>query len=132
MAAEASARPGETAPPAAPNQAADGTSPTAMSPIAAIAILIGLFLALPFLGGLENLMGLIIIAIGLYEAWKFNRRAHVTSAARTRLRRRADYRPHDGRRSCRSRRRCGATCGTDLAPDSSSARRATGWFTRRS
>ena len=31
----------------------------------------------PFLGGLRNLMGLIIIGIGLYEAWKMNRRVPV-------------------------------------------------------
>ena len=30
-------------------------------------------MALPFLSGLENLMGLAIIAFGLYEAWKINR-----------------------------------------------------------
>jgi hypothetical protein len=32
-------------------------------------------LALPFLAGAENVMGLVIIAIGLYEAWKVNRGA---------------------------------------------------------
>ena len=31
----------------------------------------------PFLGGLRNIMGLIIIGIGLYEAWKMNRRVRV-------------------------------------------------------
>ena len=31
-------------------------------------------LAIPFLAGLENLIGLAIIAFGLYEAWKLNRR----------------------------------------------------------
>jgi hypothetical protein len=29
----------------------------------------------PFLGGFENIIGLVIIAIGLYEAWKFNQPA---------------------------------------------------------
>lgn len=77
VAAEASARPGETATPAQ-NQAADKAPPTAGGAIAAIAILIGLVLALPFLGGLENIMGMIIIGIGLYEAWKFNRKGRVT------------------------------------------------------
>ena len=76
--AEASARPGETATPAAQNQAADEAPPTAAGAIAAIAILIGLILALPFLGGVENIMGMIIIGIGLYEAWKFNRKGRVT------------------------------------------------------
>lgn len=30
--------------------------------------------AAPFLAGLENIVGLVIIAIGMYEAWKLNRR----------------------------------------------------------
>ena len=41
-------------------------------------IFIGLVLALPFLGGVENIIGMIIIGIGLYEAWKFNRKGPVT------------------------------------------------------
>jgi hypothetical protein len=32
-----------------------------------------LFLILPFLGGTQNLIGVLIIGIGLYEAWKVNR-----------------------------------------------------------
>jgi hypothetical protein len=77
VAAEASARPGETATPTAQNQAADEAPPTAAGAIVAIAILVGLVLALPFLGGVENIMGMIIIGIGLYEAWKFNRKGRV-------------------------------------------------------
>jgi hypothetical protein len=30
--------------------------------------------AAPFLGGFENILGIAIIAFGLYEAWKLNRR----------------------------------------------------------
>lgn len=33
-----------------------------------------LIIALPFLAGFENIIGLAIIAFGLYEAWKINRR----------------------------------------------------------
>ncbi len=33
--------------------------------------------AAPFLAGVENIMGLIIIAIGMYEAWKLNRRVEL-------------------------------------------------------
>ncbi|HMD36385.1 MAG TPA: hypothetical protein VKH42_15520 [Vicinamibacterales bacterium] len=36
--------------------------------------LLALACALPFLAGIRNIMGLVIIGIGLYEAWKFNRR----------------------------------------------------------
>ena len=37
-------------------------------------ILIGLAYVAPFLGGTSNILGLIIIAIGLWEAWKHNKR----------------------------------------------------------
>ena len=39
-----------------------------------VAFLAALTLALPFLGGVNNIMGLIIIAIALWEAWKVNRK----------------------------------------------------------
>jgi hypothetical protein len=35
--------------------------------------LIALAVAAPFLGGVENMVGLLIIGIGLWEAWKLNR-----------------------------------------------------------
>lgn len=43
----------------------------------AVGVLIALVLAAPFLGGLENIIGLIIIGIGLLQAWKMNRRHEV-------------------------------------------------------
>lgn len=36
-------------------------------------IVVGLLYALPFMAGLENILGLVIIGIGLYEAWKLNK-----------------------------------------------------------
>jgi hypothetical protein len=39
-----------------------------------LAVFGALVLALPFLAGLENLMGLFIIGIGLFQAWVMNRR----------------------------------------------------------
>lgn len=36
--------------------------------------------AAPFLGGWQNIMGLVIIGIGLYEAWKLNKRVTVPMA----------------------------------------------------
>jgi len=39
-----------------------------------LVVLFGLALALPFLMGFKNIMGLVIIAIGLYEAWKLNKK----------------------------------------------------------
>jgi hypothetical protein len=58
---------------AAPEKPADAAPATEMNPFAAVAILLGILLAMPFLGGIENIMGLVIIGIGLYEAWKLNR-----------------------------------------------------------
>jgi hypothetical protein len=37
-----------------------------------------LVLALPFLAGFQNILGLFIIGIGLYEAWKINKRVPFT------------------------------------------------------
>lgn len=51
---------------------------TAAGALAALVIFTGLVLALPFLAGVENVIGLIIIGIGLYEAWKFNRKPQLT------------------------------------------------------
>lgn len=69
--AEAGAKPAETQP------AAD-EPPTASGAIIALVMLTGLVLAIPFLGGAENIIGLIIIGIGLYEAWKFNRKPQIS------------------------------------------------------
>jgi hypothetical protein len=52
----------------------EDTTPTPGNALVAVAVLAGLILAIPFLSGLQNIMGLIIIGIGLYEAWKFNRK----------------------------------------------------------
>lgn len=49
-------------------------------PILAIGAMLVLFLfamAAPFLAGFENIIGLIIIGIGLYEAWKINKRTEI-------------------------------------------------------
>jgi hypothetical protein len=77
-AVEASSKPGETAATAAQQPAADEAPLTATGAIAAIAVLVGFVLALPFLSGIQNIMGVIIIGIGLYEAWKFNRKGQLT------------------------------------------------------
>jgi hypothetical protein len=50
-------------------------APTLSGFFKAIAMLFVFSLALPFLGGFDNLMGIVIIGIGLYEAWKVNRAA---------------------------------------------------------
>jgi hypothetical protein len=47
--------------------------PLPLALLAFFALVWGLALAAPFLAGTSNIMGLIIIGIGLYEAWKLNR-----------------------------------------------------------
>ncbi len=44
----------------------------ASHPLVAFLILIGFVYALPFLAGFENIVGIIIIGIALYQAWKMN------------------------------------------------------------
>ena len=43
-----------------------------------LVMLAGLMLALPFLGGFENILGIAIMAFGLWEAWKINKRPAIT------------------------------------------------------
>jgi hypothetical protein len=43
-------------------------------PVAIAIVALPLAYAAPFLGGFENILGIAIIAFGLYEAWKINRR----------------------------------------------------------
>jgi hypothetical protein len=43
-----------------------------------LALLLALACVAPFLAGVENIIGLIIIGIGLYEAWRLNRRTELT------------------------------------------------------
>ncbi len=45
--------------------------------VVALVFLLGLLYAIPFLAGFENILGLLIIGIGVYEAWKLNRRAEL-------------------------------------------------------
>jgi hypothetical protein len=51
--------------------------PTASDFAVMLAALFAISMAVPFLAGFENIMGLFIIGIGLYEAWKLNKRVDV-------------------------------------------------------
>ena len=88
--AQATPAPGSTAAKPASVAPSDAIKPAAATPsgssaaepaptlsgfFKAIAMLFVFSLALPFLGGFDNLMGIVIIGIGLYEAWKVNRAA---------------------------------------------------------
>jgi hypothetical protein len=48
--------------------------PTAGEMALALAFLLAIACVAPFLAGFENVIGIVIIGIGLYEAWKLNRR----------------------------------------------------------
>ena len=64
--------------------AASATEPEGASgpsnPVLLILLGVGLIYALPFLAGFQNILGLVIIAIGLYEAWKLNQRTELKIA----------------------------------------------------
>jgi hypothetical protein len=48
----------------------------------AVLLIFGLAFASPFLGGASNFMGILIIGIALYEAWKINRRVPLSGPFR--------------------------------------------------
>ncbi len=66
---------------AAPSETADTAEgePTGEVPtFVAVVLILAIACAAPFLAGFENIIGIVIIGIGLYEAWKLNRRTTVT------------------------------------------------------
>jgi hypothetical protein len=64
----------KTASKAPAEQAASVPMPTFGEMVLGILVIFGIAAALPFLAGFENLIGLLIIAFGLWEAWKLNKR----------------------------------------------------------
>ncbi len=52
----------------------ESTIPQPVGLVLGIVLLFGIAFAAPFLAGFENFLGWIILAIGLYEAWKLNRK----------------------------------------------------------
>ena len=61
--------------------------PAPLQFIIGMAVIIALLYAIPFLGGASNVMGLFIIGIALYEAWKLNKRPPLNIAGPFQLRR---------------------------------------------
>jgi hypothetical protein len=51
----------------------------------AIVLLLGFLYALPFLPGVASVLGILIIGIALYEAWKLNRKVELTVTGPHRL-----------------------------------------------
>lgn len=73
---------------AAPTDKAAATpaAPPSLGSVALFfAIVFGIALAAPFLGGASNIVGIFIIGIALYEAWKLNRRVPVNGPFRVEL-----------------------------------------------
>ena len=58
--------------------AANTASAGTLGALFAIVLLIGVLYALPFLAGIQNVIGILIIGFALYEAWKLNRRAELS------------------------------------------------------
>ena len=52
--------------------------PGTLGRVFAVILLLGVLYALPFLAGIENIIGILIIGFALYEAWKLNRRVELT------------------------------------------------------
>jgi hypothetical protein len=57
---------------------ADAEAPTVLGAVFAMVMLVGVICALPFLAGIENILGIMILGFGLYEAWKLNRRTELS------------------------------------------------------
>lgn len=49
-----------------------------LATVFAVVLLLGFLYAVPFLAGIENIIGILIIGFALYEAWKLNRRVELT------------------------------------------------------
>lgn len=65
----------DSAPAVAASDSGSGDSAHASNAALAVLMGIGVIYAIPFLAGFQNIIGIVIIAIGLYEAWKLNKRA---------------------------------------------------------
>ena len=64
-----------------PGSQADGSAPThGLADVVMFVVAFGIALAAPFMAGVQNIMGIVILAIGLWQAWKMNRRVQLALA----------------------------------------------------
>ena len=83
-AVKAGATPRASATPASATTKDVSTEPAADAPpglgglLLAVLVLLAIACVAPFFAGFENIIGIVIIGIGLYEAWKLNRRSTLT------------------------------------------------------
>ena len=68
--------------PAAAASKLSAEAPSLGAYLVAWAFVLGIALVSPFFGGVQSIMGLVILGIALYEAWKFNRRVPVNGPFR--------------------------------------------------
>jgi hypothetical protein len=69
----AAATPAAVPPAAVPATEASVAAPVPMQMLMAFGLILAFALAAPFLGGFENIIGILIIGFALWEAWKLNR-----------------------------------------------------------
>jgi len=56
-----------------------------------LALMAGVLLALPFLAGMDNIIGLLIIGFGLYQAWSLNRKSVLSISGPFRIQQSRDW-----------------------------------------
>jgi hypothetical protein len=66
--------PGDSAATTQPSGTNATEPPTLVGGLLAVAVLVVVICALPFMQGIQNIIGILILGFGLYEAWKLNRR----------------------------------------------------------
>jgi hypothetical protein len=74
--------PRATSAPSAPPAAEAAAAPSLGGFLVAWGFILAIALASPFLQGAQGIMGILILAIALYEAWKLNKRVPVTGPFR--------------------------------------------------
>ncbi|MBV1861887.1 MAG: hypothetical protein KUG77_25930 [Nannocystaceae bacterium] len=57
-----------------PPQEVEPSPPSAVEMVLAVVLILGIAFVAPFLAGFENIMGILIIGFGVYQAWKMNKR----------------------------------------------------------
>ena len=55
----------------------EGPPPSIVELVIGVVLIFGIAFVAPFLAGFENIMGLLIIGFGVYQAWKMNKRLDI-------------------------------------------------------
>lgn len=55
----------------------EGPPPSVVELVIGVVLIFGIAFVAPFLGGFENIMGILIIGFGVYQAWKMNKRLDI-------------------------------------------------------